>query len=101
MITTNPIKLNNPITFQGENNNNLPKALIRPLQGPAAGTSFEQKAFEAEAVDNYRLSMEADAVQNNPLRAVFNKFIKAYRLITPPRDGNIDPIIANHIGYMA
>ncbi len=97
MITINPVKLNNPITFR-ENTENFPNsALIRPLQGPAAGTPFEQKVFEQKAMDDYKLSMEADAVQNNPLKAAYKKFVKAYKVLFPAHETNID----QHIMYMA
>lgn len=85
-----PIKsiITKPITFGEGNMNN-----ITPRVGLLSIQNSDKLNFEK----NLQLTQKADAVQSNPIKALGNKFKKAYNILFAEREN--DNYI--HIPYMA
>ncbi len=89
MITLNPVKLNNNITFTNEPKTNNTSTAILSLQSPSAKLGFQK---------DYTVAKSADAVQQlNPFKAVGYKFIKTYNELTTDSKDKHYP----HISFMA
>lgn len=83
MIKVNPIKLNNNnryISFR-ENNNGSTNTATLALQAPNADVKFAK---------NLAMTVSADAVQSNPIKALGYKLYRLFKFIFQPKISDAD-----------
>ena len=83
MIKVNPVKLNNSsryISFR-DNNNITPKTGSLALQAPDSEVKFAK---------NLAMTVSADAVQSNPIKALGYKIYKMFKVIFQPKISDAD-----------
>ena len=97
MITINPIKLSSikPITFGEGNLNNIDSkvGLMSLDKNSGNKINFEKDLY---------ISRKADPVQSNPLKAIGYNIVKAYKILSTPRNDSVETEAEYiHLPYMA
>jgi len=83
MIKVDPIKFNKynrQISFRENSSDNLtPNTAVLSLQSPNAVINFEK---------DFGLSISADAVQSNPIKALGYKFYRLFKFLSQPKNSD-------------